>query len=94
MTGLSIVLGKDMRGKQQKNTHTYGILGAGKVFGMKLEGLAKTTEELPSTFETEQRVLLLINLKSFSEALECQTAESIGYEKRQVQEYSSSLNEL
>lgn len=49
---------------------------------MKLEGLAETTEKLPSTFETEQRVLLLVDLESFPEALERQAAESIGYEKK------------
>lgn len=59
---------------------------------MKLEGLAETTEELPSTFETEQRVFLLVNLESFPEALECQTAESIGY-KKQIQERVFVVNE-
>jgi hypothetical protein len=35
------------------SNNTYGVLRAGKVFGMELEGLAETTEKLPSTFEAE-----------------------------------------
>lgn len=59
---------------------TYSIaLGACKELWVQLEGFTKTFEQLPSTLQAQQWVLLIIHLESLAQALEWEVAQTIGY---------------